>query len=50
MTLPCGSHRLDLRRTDLKIHFITSVTLTPGKEVKQKYKLQVVESASGSPP
>ena len=40
LSLPCGSHRLDLRRRDLKIHFTTNVVLVQGKVTKQKYHLE----------
>ena len=40
MSLPCGSHRLDLRRRDLKIHFTTNVTLVPGQVNKETYRLE----------
>jgi serine/threonine protein kinase len=49
LKLPCGSHRLDLRRADLKIDFITNVTLTPGKEVKAKYQLEGAPGAASPP-
>ena len=40
MALPCGSHRLELRRRDLKIEFTTDVTLIAGRVNKQKYYLE----------
>jgi serine/threonine-protein kinase len=40
LALPCGSHRLDLRRPDLNINFTTNVTVSPGKVLKQKFHLE----------
>jgi len=44
MALPCGSHRLDLRRRDLNIHFTTNITLVPGKLTKQRYHLETLDA------
>ncbi len=40
LMLPCGAHRLDLRRPDLNINFTTNVTVSPGKVAKQKFHLE----------
>jgi hypothetical protein len=40
LSLPCGHHRLQLKRRDLKIDQVENVTLNEGNDVKRNYELQ----------
>ena len=41
LALPCGAHKLELKRSDLNVDQVENVTLEEGREIKRHFDLPV---------